>query len=92
MKKVQMAYFKERSASGDRMDFAVFDANDVSGDKLEFLERATDEAINSGMHIDQSAIAYTTPGEEPGFVGNIDLVSYLIENDWEPNWTHAITV
>ncbi|WP_313509067.1 hypothetical protein [Stenotrophomonas geniculata] len=88
--KINLAHLRERSTSGGWIDFVVFDAKSTNGDNEGLLAHLTDEAIRSGLSVDQSALAYRQNGRIQ-FFGSKNLVAYLSKSG-VPRWTHSITV
>lgn len=89
--KINMAHLRERGRNGRWIDFAVFEAKSTTGtdhDNSEVLSDLTAKARNSGLKIDQSALAYAKNGRIMYF-GSKHLVDYLSTN-WTPQWTHKI--
>lgn len=86
--KIKMAHLREHALGGGWGNFAVFDAESLSGHNRDLLEQLTNKARNSGLQIDQSALAYTSGGQIH-FYGDPKLVDYLAKN-WHPVWTHTI--
>lgn len=91
--KIKLAHLRERSTSGDWINFAVFEAKSTSGtdsgnNTLLFqLER---EARAAGLRVDQSALAFMQNGRIQ-FYGDKNLVNYL-SRIGVPQWTHTIDV
>jgi hypothetical protein len=91
--KIKMAHIRERSTSGGHIDFAVFDAKSNSGTDSannQLLSQLTTSALQSGLKIDQSALAYMQGGQVR-FWGTKNLVDYL-SNNGVSQWTHEINV
>lgn len=89
--KINLAHLRERSTSGGWIDFAVFDAKSTSGtnsDNADLLSELTAKARESGLKIDQSALAFSQSGRTR-FYGDKNLVDYLSRNG-VPRWTHKI--
>ncbi|MNJ40998.1 hypothetical protein D3C77_359050 [compost metagenome] len=86
--KIKMAHLRERAANGGWIDFAVFDAKSTNGDNDGLLYQLTLAARNSGLKIDQSALAYQV-GSRVQFFGSRTLVDYLAKMG-VPRWTHTI--
>jgi len=89
--KINLAHLRERSTSGEWIDFAVFDAQSNSGtnsDNDTLLHQLTIKARASGLKIDQSALAYSQNGRVR-FYGDKNLVDYLSRSG-VPRWTHQI--
>ncbi len=85
---IQLAHLRERSISGQWNNFAVFNAKPTIGDHQRVLDSLTEAARQSGLRIDQSALAYQESGRLR-FYGDKNLVNYLSER-WVPTWTHSI--
>lgn len=90
MTQINMAHLRERSTSGGWINFAVFDAKSTSGNNTALLHQLTQAAINSGLQVDQSALAYSS-GRKIMFEGDPHLVKYLAKG-WHPQWTHRISI
>ncbi|MGS0681512.1 hypothetical protein ACVBIL_10150 [Shewanella sp. 125m-7] len=90
MTQVNMAHLRERSTSGDWINFAVFDAKSTTGNNAALLNQLTQSARNSGLQVDQSALAYSVGGRIK-FEGDQNLVKYLARG-WHPRWTHKVSV
>jgi hypothetical protein len=88
--KINMAHLRERARSGGWINFAVFDAKSTTGDNGGLLFQLTQAARNSGLRVDQSALAYSSGGKIM-FYGDKNLVSYL-SNGWIPHWTHTVDI
>ncbi|AYR23407.1 hypothetical protein RC54_06020 [Herbaspirillum rubrisubalbicans] len=88
--KIRMAHLRERSTSGGWINFAVFDARSTANDNDGLLTQLTVAARNSGLQVDQSALAYTTGGRLQ-FYGHRNLVDYLATS-FRGQWTHTIDV
>ncbi|MET3054992.1 hypothetical protein ABXV19_24705 [Pseudomonas alkylphenolica] len=88
--KIKMAHLRERATNGGWIDFAVFDAKSTNGDNDSLLYQLTLAARNSGLKIDQSALAYQV-GSRVQFFGSSTLVDYLAKMG-VPRWTHTIDV
>ncbi|WP_018293885.1 hypothetical protein [Mariprofundus ferrooxydans] len=89
--KIQMAHIREKSTSGGYIDFAVFDARSSSGTESannQLLSQLTTSAMQAGLKIDQSALAYMQ-GNQVRFWGSRNLVDYLSKSG-VPQWTHEI--
>lgn len=89
--KINFAHLRERSTSGGWIDFAIFDAKSQSGTdsaNKELLWQLTTAARNTGLKIDQSALAYSQNGRNR-FYGDKNLVDYLSRHGI-PHWTHSI--
>ena len=86
--KVNMAHLWERSVTGGRIDFAVFDAKSTVGVNNALLARLTARARGSGLRVDQSALVYQESGQIK-FYGTPALVDFLSKNG-VPQWTHQI--
>lgn len=91
--KINLAHIRERSTSGNWIDFVVFDARSSSGsdsDNATLLIQLTTKARASGLKVDQSALAYAYGGDIR-FYGTKSLVDYLSSSGLPP-WTHEIDV
>ena len=88
--KVRMAHLRERSTTGGWINFAVFDARSTNGDNAGLLFELTQAARNSGLQVDQSALAYNSGGRNQ-FYGDKNLVDYLARS-FRGQWTHTIYV
>jgi hypothetical protein len=87
---IKMAHLSERSTSGGRVNFAVFDAKSPVGDNAGLLNRLTLAARANGLKVDQSALAYKE-GSKIKYFGDTKLVAYLAKQ-WLPRWTHTLTL
>lgn len=88
---ISFAHVRERSTTGQPIDFAVFDAcanSRTQADNSEVLEELTMKARASGLKIDQSALAYRENGRTK-FYGSPHLVDYLAKRG-VPRWTHTL--
>jgi len=88
---INYAHLRERSTSGDWIDFAVFEARSTSGTdsaNAEVLVQLTASARAAGQKIDQSALAFQEHGRIK-FYGDSKLVEYLSKTG-VPRWTHTI--
>lgn len=91
--KINLAHLRERSTTGGWIDFAVFDAKSNSGsdaDNQTLLSQLTVAARQSGLKVDQSALAYRAAGQVR-FFGDKHLVQHLSKQG-VPTWTHSIDV
>lgn len=88
--KIEMAHLRERSTTGGWINFAVFNARSTNNDNDGLLYQLTQQALASGLAVDQSALAYKSGGRLR-FYGDKNLVDYLSKN-WIPHWTHSINV
>ncbi|WP_024699117.1 hypothetical protein [Pseudomonas avellanae] len=86
--KINMAHLKEHAVGGGWISFAVFDAKSPSGENDGLLFQLTAKAQESGLRIDQSALAFTSGGRLR-FYGDTKLVDYLAKG-WHPVWTHTL--
>ena len=89
---VQFAHFRQQTATGQFIDFAIFDAKTESGsesDNLELLNNLTDETIHvHKLKIDQAALVFKE-NDEMRFYGSTDLVNYISRAGF-PKWTHTL--
>jgi hypothetical protein len=90
MTQVNMAHLKERSTSGGWVNFAIFDAKSTVGDNATLLYQLKQAARNSGLQVDQAALAYKSGGRTM-YEGDPNLVKYLSKG-WYPRWTHKLSV
>lgn len=91
--KINLAHLREKSTSGGWIDFAVFDARSSTGtdsDNAELLADLTNKARQSGLKIDQSALAFKHAGRIK-FYGDKNLINYLSKMG-VLRWTHKIDV
>jgi hypothetical protein len=89
--KINFAHIRERSTTGDWIDFAVFDAHstvDTASANAELLAQLTAKARAAGYKVDQSALAFDEYGHLK-FYGTKNLVDYLSHKGL-PKWTHCI--
>ena len=89
---VQFAHFRQQTATGQFIDFAIFDAKTESGaesDNLELLNNLTLEAIEvKKLKIDQAVLMFKKNGKIL-FYGSKDLAQYVSKNGF-PKWTHTL--
>lgn len=89
---VQLAHFRQQTATGQFIDFAIFDARTESGsesDNLELLNGLVNKAIElEKLKIDQAALMFKRDGEIR-FYGSTDLVNYISKVGF-PKWTHTL--
>lgn len=88
--KIKMAHLRERSTTGEWINFAIFDAKSTTGNNAELLHQLTMAARANGLQVDQSALAFQSGGQIQ-FYGDKNLVSYLSKG-WIPQWTHTVDV
>jgi hypothetical protein len=91
--KIKLAHLRERSTSGDWINFAVFEAKSTSGThsgNSTLLSQLEHKARAAGLRVDQSALAFMQNGCIQ-FHGDKNLVSYLSDSG-VPQWTHTIDV
>jgi hypothetical protein len=88
--KVNMAHLRERAMSGGWINFVVFDACSTTNENERLLAQLTAVARNSGLQVDQSALAFSSGGRIQ-FYGDQNLVKYL-SNNFRIQWTHTIDV
>lgn len=87
---VKIAHLKTRSTSGSWINYVVFDAKSTNADNDGLLYKLTLAARNSGLQVDQSALAFKL-GNNVHFHGDKNLTSFLSENGI-PKWTHQLAV
>ncbi len=87
---INLAHLRTQATNGGWIDFVVFDAKSTNGDHSALLAQLTNSARQSGLKVDQSALAFQSSGRLQ-FVGDKNLVSYLAKS-WRPHWTHTINV
>lgn len=89
---VQLAHFRQQTATGQFVDFAIFDAKTESGseeDNLELLNGLILKAIElENLKIDQAALMFEKNGEVR-FYGSNDLVNYISKVGFK-KWTHTL--
>jgi hypothetical protein len=88
--KISMAHLRERSTTGEYINFAVFDAKSTSNNNSGLLYQLTQKARANGLKVDQSALAYQENGRIK-FFGDQNLVGYL-SNNFFNQWTHTLDV
>jgi hypothetical protein len=88
--KIKMAHLRERSTTGEWINFAIFDAKSTTGNNAELLHQLTMAARANGLQVDQSALSFQS-GRRIQFYGDKNLVSYLSKG-WIPPWTHTVDV
>ncbi len=89
--RINLAHLRERAQSGGFIDFAVFDArstNESQSSNAALLARLTAAANNSGLKVDQAALAFSQNGRVH-FCGSKPLVAHLSQAG-VPHWTHTI--
>ncbi len=86
--RINMAHVRERASGGGWINFAVFDARSTNGSNDALLAQLTYSARNSGLKVDQAALAYRSGGRIQ-FYGAKHLVDYLARMGL-PRWTHTI--
>lgn len=90
---INIAHLRERATNGGDINFVVFEARAASNTdagRTACLADLTAKARNSGLRVDQSALAYLENGRIR-FFGNENLVDYLSRR-WIPHWTHKLSV
>jgi hypothetical protein len=90
---INFAHLRERATNGGDINFAVFEARANSNSdtaRSEVLADLTVRARQSGLRVDQSALAFTENGRIK-FYGTKNLVDYL-SRGWIPHWTHKLSV
>ena len=90
---INFAHLRERATNGGDINFAVFEANANSSTdaaRSAVLVDLTIRARNSGLRVDQSALAFTENGRIK-FFGSKNLVDYL-SRGWNPHWTHKLSM
>lgn len=91
--KINFAHLRERATNGGDVNFAVFEARANSNSdtaRAEVLADLTARAKNSGLRVDQSALAFAENGRIK-FYGTKTLVDYL-SRGWTSHWTHQLSV
>ena len=86
--RISFAHLRERSTSGGWIDFVVFDAKSTTGSNETLLASLTMRARQSGLKVDQAALAYVEGGRIR-FYGSTPLVDFLSRNG-VPAWTHQL--
>lgn len=89
--KINLAHIRARATNGGNIDFVVFDARARSGSDAansQLLAQLTARAKESGLKVDQSALAYGENGRIR-FYGSRNLVEHLSKIGL-PSWTHSI--
>lgn len=89
---INFAHLRERATDGSEINFAVFEASATSNTdsaRSAVLSNLTARARNSGLRVDQSAMAYRESGRIK-FYGSKPLVDYLSRR-WVPRWTHTLS-
>lgn len=88
---INFAHLRERATNGGDINFAVFEARaNTDAARSIVLADLTTRARNSGLRVDQSALAYTENGRIK-FFGSKNLVDYL-SRGWSPRWTHKLSM
>ena len=89
---INFAHLRERATNGGEINFAVFEARANSNNdtaRSAVLAGLTMRARNSGLRVDQSALAYSENGRIK-FFRDRNLVDYL-SRGWTPHWTHKLS-
>ena len=89
--KINLAHFRQQTALGDFIDFAIFDTVSESGaesDNLMLLNNLTLSAQSKDLKIDQAALVFKK-NDQVRFYGSKDLINYLSKSGF-PKWTHTI--
>ena len=90
---INFAHLRERATNGGDINFVVFEASANSSTdaaRAAALAGLTSRALNSGLRVDQSALAFTENGRIK-FFGNKNLVNYL-SRVGIPRWTHTLSI
>ncbi len=90
---INFAHLRERATNGGDINFAVFEARantNTDGARSTVLADLTMRARNSGLRVDQSALAFSENGRIK-FFGSKNLVNYL-SRGWIPHWTHKLSM
>lgn len=90
---IKFAHLRERATNGGDISFAVFEARATSNTeaaRAAALADLTERTRNSGLRVDQSALAFTENGRLK-FYGSKNLVDYL-SRSWVPRWTHTLSM
>ena len=90
---INFAHLRERATNGGDINFAVFEARantPTAGARSTVLADLTMRARNSGLRVDQSALAFSENGRIK-FFGSKNLVNYL-SRGWIPHWTHKLSM
>jgi len=90
---INFAHLRERATNGGEINFAVFEARantNTDTARSDVLGNLTMRARQSGLRVDQSALAFSENGRIK-FFGNKNLVDYLARG-WTPRWTHTLSI
>lgn len=90
---INFAHLRAPASNGGDINFAVFEARATSNTdaaRSSVLADLTARARNSGLRVDQSALAFSENGRIK-FYGSKHLVDYL-SNRGVPSWTHRLSV
>ena len=90
---INFAHLRAPASNGGDINFAVFEARANSNTDVarsSVLEDLTARARNSGLRVDQSALAFNENGRIK-FFGSKYLVDYLSHRG-VPSWTHKLSV
>ncbi len=90
---INFAHLRERATNGGDINFVVFEASansNTDAARAAALASLTSRALNSGLRVDQSALAFTENGRIK-FFGNKNLVNYL-SRVGIPRWTHTLSI
>lgn len=89
---INLAHYRQKTATGDYVNFAIFDAvaeSDSEKDKLELLNGLVKLTIElKKLKIDQAVIAFYKD-DELRLYGSNDLIKYLSRSGL-PEWTHTL--
>lgn len=90
---INVAHLRAPASNGGDINFAVFEARANSNTDVarsSILADLTAKARNSGLRVDQSALAFNENGRIK-FFGSKHLVDYLSHRG-VPSWTHKLSV
>lgn len=90
---INFAHLRERATTGGDINFVVFEARantNTDAARTAVLADLTSRALNSGLRVDQSALAFTENGRIK-FFGSKGLVNHL-SRVGPPRWTHTLTI
>lgn len=90
---INFAHLRERATNGGDINFVVFEAranSNTDAARAAALSDLTSRALNLGLRVDQSALAFTENGHIK-FFGSKGLVNHL-SHVGVPRWTHTLTM
>ncbi len=88
--KVNFAHIRERSTTGNYINFAVFEFKPSNGNYQVAIAQLTKKAISAGLKVDKAALAFPE-GNRYRFIGPKDLTNYLSKNG-VPRWNKTLSI